>query len=152
LSWLPPVLETPRLILRSLAAEPGEKPASLDQPDNLPGLPSQWSLIDRDTGVVIGTVGFIQWDRDRNSAEVGFMIVPSRRRSGLMSEAISAVIAFGFQSLRLEEIIACVQPSNLPSIRLLEKLGFIADGMVVKPLHSKGEPQELVRLKILSHP
>lgn len=144
MGWLPPPIETRRLRLRSLAAEPGEEPASLARLQDLTGLPSNWSLIDRETGVVIGTVGFIRWDRDEGSAELGFMIAPSRRRSGLMSEAILAVLAFGFGPLKLSEITAFVQPDNTASIRILDKLGFLPGETVLRPLHSHGDPQTLI--------
>ncbi len=144
MGWLPPPIETRRLRLRSLAAEPGEEPASLARLQDLTGLPSNWSLIDRESDVVIGTVGFIKWDRDEGSAELGFMIAPSRRRSGLMSEAILAVLAFGFGPLKLSEITACVQPDNTASIRMLEKLGFLPGETVLRPLHSHADPQTLI--------
>ena len=150
MSWLPPPLETPRLTLRSLAAAPGEAAASVERPDDLPGLPSNWSLLDRESGAVIGTIGFIRWERESRSAELGFMLAPSRRRSGLMTEAIQAVRAFGFDALKLSEIVALVQPSNIPAIRLLEKAGFIPAETVRKRLHSEGEPEALVVFRLVA--
>ena len=41
-----------------------------------------------------------------------------------MSEALSAILAFGFGEMELNRIEAFVMPENTASINLLEKLGF----------------------------
>ncbi|WP_136605087.1 GNAT family N-acetyltransferase [Paenibacillus dokdonensis] len=43
---------------------------------------------------------------------------------GYMLEAIQAIIRFGFEKMDLTKIDATVEPENIRSIRLMEKLGF----------------------------
>lgn len=69
-------------------------------------------------GIVIGKAGF--WKRP----EIGYIFHPVYWGMGLAGEAISALIAHGFETRKMTEIIADVDPRNAASIRMLNKLGF----------------------------
>jgi ribosomal-protein-alanine N-acetyltransferase len=49
---------------------------------------------------------------------------------GIMTEALGAVIDLGFNVMGLNRIEAVVMPENLPSLLLLEKLGFFNEGVL----------------------
>jgi len=49
-------------------------------------------------------------------------------RQGYMTAAVRAVVPFAFTTLRLHRIEAACIPSNVASIRLLEKTGFVREG------------------------
>ncbi|MDA8747502.1 GNAT family N-acetyltransferase [Litoreibacter sp.] len=68
--------------------------------------------------MIIGKVGF--W----KLPEIGYIFHPDYWGMGLATEAISALIEYGFQKRRIQAIVADVDPRNLSSIRLLEKHGF----------------------------
>ncbi|MEP5728731.1 MAG: GNAT family N-acetyltransferase [Sulfitobacter sp.] len=69
-------------------------------------------------GRVIGTGGF------RSIPEVGYILHPEVWGKGLGTEAMDALITYGFEERGFEEIIADVDPNNAGSIALLTKLGF----------------------------
>lgn len=73
-------------------------------------------------GAVIGKAGF--WAMP----EVGFLIHPDHWGQGIGSEAIRAMIRFGFETLKLAQITADVDPRNAGSLALLRKLGFYETG------------------------
>ena len=73
---------------------------------------------------LIGYVGFWKWVREHFRAEVGFALLPSYWCKGIMVEAIETIIKFGFEKMDLHRIEADVNPGNIPSIKLLEKLNF----------------------------
>ena len=79
-----------------------------------------WTLIE--AGEVIGSadLSLIQ----DGSAELGFLLRPDRWGLGLASEAVAAVIAHGFEGLRLCRLAAAVQTANHAAARVLEKSGF----------------------------
>lgn len=62
------------------------------------------------------------------SAKLGYWIGDAYTNRGYAFGAISALIRFGFDQLRLHRIEAAVQADNAPSIRVLEKLGFQKEG------------------------
>lgn len=63
-------------------------------------------------------------------AEIGYEISGEYRRQGLMTEVLDAVIRFGFEVMELNRIQAIVVSNNLPSVKLLSKLGFSEEGVL----------------------
>ena len=87
-----------------------------------------WLLADAETGWLIGDCGFHTWWRQDCFAEISFAVWDeSLRRQGLATEALAAILPIGFMEFGLERIEAFVNPENEPSIRLLEKFGFVQE-------------------------
>ncbi|MGR3712252.1 MAG: GNAT family N-acetyltransferase [Shimia sp.] len=70
-------------------------------------------------GQVIGKAGFWQFP------EVGFLFDRRVWGQGYASEAVGAVLERGFRVHGMAKVIADVDPRNVASIRVLEKLGFV---------------------------
>lgn len=47
-----------------------------------------------------------------------------------MSEAISAVLQYGFQEMNLNRIEAILDPANTSSVQLLENFDFVREGLL----------------------
>lgn len=104
----------------------------------------RWGLFDKKSGRLIGTCGFHYLRKANNDllAEVGFDLSKPFWGKGFMSEAMKAVIPFGFAKMGLSLIDATVEPQNERSIALLEKLGFereseLRDGFIYFHLNRK---------------
>ncbi|MDP3175823.1 MAG: GNAT family protein [Phenylobacterium sp.] len=80
---------------------------------------------------LLGTCGFnlLELDRGRRG-EVAYDLAPAHWGQGLASEALSAVIGFGAQRLGLHRLEAMVTPGNTRSVRLLERHGFVREGVL----------------------
>ncbi len=63
-------------------------------------------------------------------SDVGFAILEEYRGSGLASEAAGAIMNYGRIELQIEEIVGLTSADNIPSIRVLEKLGMRFEKMV----------------------
>jgi ribosomal-protein-alanine N-acetyltransferase len=88
-------------------------------------------LTDKASGMIIGRCGLHNWNTDHKRAEIGYsMEDESYKRLGLMSEAVEAVIDYGFRKLDLNRIEALVASYNVPSLKLLEKNGFVREGVL----------------------
>ena len=85
------------------------------------GLCCYWTLTQ--DGEAIGSVD-LSLIQD-GSAELGFLLRPDRWGLGLASEAVAAVVGYGFKVLHLKRLAAAVQTANGPAARVLEKNGFI---------------------------
>jgi ribosomal-protein-alanine N-acetyltransferase len=59
-----------------------------------------------------------------NTAEIGYELHPFYQHKGIMQEALTTVLHYGFQVLQLKSITAFPSADNVPSIRLLERNGF----------------------------
>ncbi len=62
------------------------------------------------------------------SAAVGYWLGRSSVGRGYMTDALGAIIRFSFENLKLHRLEAATQPTNLPSIRVLERTGFTREG------------------------
>ncbi|MGA0556644.1 GNAT family N-acetyltransferase [Larkinella sp. VNQ87] len=77
---------------------------------------------------IVGTIGFVRMQPEHARAEVGYLLHPDYRGQGLVQEALRAVLAYGFETLKLHSIVAVVDPANTPSARVLERAGFRKEG------------------------
>ena len=62
--------------------------------------------------------------------EIGFILAPSYWRPGLMSDAMRSLVASRFKDLDTHRVEATIQPENVASIRLAERLGFRWEGVL----------------------
>jgi RimJ/RimL family protein N-acetyltransferase len=84
----------------------------------------------------IGICGILKRDA-LPDPDIGFAFMPAYRSRGLAFEAASAVRDFARDTLRLPRLLAIVSPANAPSIRLLERLGFVLERAIVLPADAK---------------
>lgn len=87
-----------------------------------------FELYDRDSNNLIGACGYHTWYPQHERAEIGYHLAESYRGIGLMSEAMPDILKFGFTEMELNRIEAQIEPHNLPSIRLIRKMGFQFEG------------------------
>lgn len=80
-----------------------------------------WTVVEKDSGEIIGRAG-ICFREGFDDPELGFVIAADRQGRGLATEICRAVLQYGFQELGFERIHAFVQPDNLASLRVCDKL------------------------------
>lgn len=91
----------------------------------------RWALtLKHDEDTLIGTAGYNWWHHANSSSEVGYDLARRYWNQGLMTEALRAVLAFGFDQMALNRIEAEVTVGNESSIRVLAKLGFQREGLL----------------------
>ena len=87
-----------------------------------------WVIIERETNLVIGDIGFIGPPDDRGSVEVGYSVIPDRRRRGYAAEAARAMVDWALHRPSVSVVVAGCDKDNVPSIRTLERIGFLQTG------------------------
>ncbi len=100
---------------------------------------NRWGLARKEDHQLIGTCGYHKWNPCHHRAEIGYDLSPAERHRGYMAEALRAVLRFGFEQLRLHRIEALVYEGNQPSVRLLRKLGFQAEGVLREYFYARGK-------------
>jgi RimJ/RimL family protein N-acetyltransferase len=58
--------------------------------------------VDRDSGRLVANISLFEVDHDHGTAQIGYRVMPDRRRMGLGSEAVAAVTTWAFDNWRLE--------------------------------------------------
>ena len=76
------------------------------------------------------------------AASIGYWIGAPHVRRGYMTDAVKAVLPFAFGTLGLHRLEAACLPHNLPSTRVLEKVGFKREGMARRYLKINGVWQD----------
>ena len=99
-----------------------------------------WGISLKDQLNLIGTICLWNFSEDRKVAEVGYELLPDYHRKGFMSEALTAVLNFGFNDLNLHEVVAMTNKFNENSKGLLLKHDFILE----EEREDEGFPENLV--------
>ena len=81
------------------------------------------AVVLRETGVVIGEVSLLWLSRRHRQGEIGFVFHPGYQGRGLATEAAEVMLGLGFEGLGLHRVIGRCDALNLPSARLMERLG-----------------------------
>ena len=90
-----------------------------------------FQLIDKVSLHVIGWCGYHTWYFPHFRAELGYELFKEEwRNKGLMKEALTPIIRFGFETMELNRIEAFVSPNNVPSQKLIRHFGFQEEGLM----------------------
>ena len=81
-----------------------------------------WAVVHKAENALIGWCGLLFLDQTPE-VEVGYGVARAFWGQGLMTEAARASLRFGFESAKLERIVAVAMPENHQSRRIMEKLG-----------------------------
>ena len=98
-----------------------------------------WSVVDRESGHMIGTCGFTSFNCPADSGEIGYVLNPDYRGRGLATEAVRRVLVFGFEELSLHRIEAHFIQGNHASRRLMERVGMTFEGFSRESMKIKGQ-------------
>ncbi|MDQ4059881.1 MAG: GNAT family N-acetyltransferase [Pseudomonadota bacterium] len=145
-----PILDTPRLRLRPLLTTDAEglhgafgdpaamrfwdSPVSRDVTETAqriqwalrfsPDQHAAWAVLSKHGPSFLGMVNYHHWEPWNRRLEVGYILARPFWGQGLMSEAMSALLGHCFGRLGVHRVEASIEPANLASIRLAERLGF----------------------------
>jgi len=87
-----------------------------------------WAVTFRNSDTVLGLFGIHDWDEYHRRAEIGYDLARAYWGQGIGSEAVRAILRFGFEQMNLHRIYAGTIADNHESVRLLEKIGFQREG------------------------
>lgn len=101
----------------------------------------RWGIARKNDNVIIGSCGYRY--KSPFLGEIGYELAKAHWRQGIMTEALGAVIEFGFQAIALNRIEAMVMLENTASVKLLQKLGFLEEGILREYGYWKGQFHDL---------
>lgn len=88
---------------------------------------------------VIGTICFRNIQSSvYSSCEIGYKFSTDSQHQGYATEAMEKVLDIIFDDLQLHRVMAMVLPDNIPSIRLLVRLGFLCEGISREHMQLQG--------------
>jgi RimJ/RimL family protein N-acetyltransferase len=93
----------------------------------------------RDTSEMIGNVNLIWTSQEHAQGEIGYTLHPDHWGNGYATEAVSAVMSYGFREIDLHRIVGTCDDRNEASRRLLERVGMRREAMFRECEWIKGE-------------
>jgi [ribosomal protein S5]-alanine N-acetyltransferase len=91
-----------------------------------------WGITIKGNPKIIGIIGHYKISPENHRAEIGYMSFPETNGKGYMSEAIKAVVEYGFEQMNLHSIEAIIDPGNAASERVLQKNGFVKEAHILE--------------------
>ena len=166
-----PVLETARLRLRPyalsdaanlqrLAGEKAVAATTLNIPHPYPdgaaeewiaSHPARWiahqglvlAITLKNTGELLGSIGLVIQE-PHEKAELGYWVGVRHWNRGYTTEAVRAVVAHGFEALKLNRIQAHHMAENPASGRVMEKAGLRREGLSPAAVRKDGRFRDLI--------
>lgn len=107
-----------------------------------PGL-DETNLAIEVAGEAVGAIGLnVGADVERYSAEVGYWLGEAFWGRGIMTEALALVTDRAFARLNLLRLFALPFADNAPSVRVLEKAGYVREGLLRSSAVKFGRPRD----------
>lgn len=101
---------------------------------------------------VIGDINLFEIDMRNRSARLGLSIWRAEDRNrGYGSDAVTALVRWGFRELSLHRIELSVDPANARAIRVYEKIGFVREGIRREAHYADGRFGDDLLMGLLDH-
>jgi RimJ/RimL family protein N-acetyltransferase len=108
--------------------------------ETLPNTPDAWMqlAVCLPDGRLIGDIG-VHFLGDGAQAEIGYTLHPDYQGGGYATEAVRAILGYLFRELGKHRVTASVDPDNLRSILLLQRIGFRQEAHFIKSFWMDGQ-------------
>ena len=96
------------------------------------GRPPSWfaplAFVERPADRIVGSARFKAAPDERGWVEIGYGVAPECQGRGVATEGVFALVAWAFAQPTVRAVYAETATTNLPSRRVVEKLGFTHAG------------------------
>lgn len=81
-------------------------------------------------GQMVGSIGFHYWDKANRKDTIGYWLAEEFQGKGIVTDAVRALINYGFKEMNLNRIEILCAVENEKSRAIPAKLGFTYEGVV----------------------
>src|SRR5215216_2228840 len=90
-----------------------------------------WATIHKETGKFIGRCGLLPWEIEgKLEIEIAYLLDKSFWHQGLATEAAQGIMEYGFEKLNLSRLICLIDPENVASQRVAQRIGMTLEKKV----------------------
>ena len=90
-----------------------------------------WATVERSSGAFLGRCGLLPWEIDgKLEVEIAYLLDKSFWHQGLATEAAQGILKYGFENLNLSRLICLIDPENISSQRVAERIGMTLERKV----------------------
>jgi [ribosomal protein S5]-alanine N-acetyltransferase len=109
-----------------------------------------WAITLKSDLKLIGTIGYWRIFKEHYRAEIGYLLHPDHQGKGIMQEALTAVLDYGFTVMKLHSVEANINPDNAASMKLLERNKFIKEAYFKENFYYNGKFLDSVIYSLLT--
>ena len=108
-----------------------------------------WAVTEKGNNKCIGIMGFYRTQPEHFRTELGYMITPEHWGKGYVTEAVTVLLDFAFNSLQFHSIEAVIDSRHTASERVLQKVGFIKEAHFKENFYYNNEFTDTVIYSLL---
>ena len=108
-----------------------------------------WGIELKEDSKLIGTVDIRNTQPINNCGEIGYVLSNKYWNKGIMTEAVKAIINYGFNEMKLNRIEALCEAENISSLRVMEKAGMQFEGFLREKVYIKNQYRSMKIYSIL---
>ena len=97
-----------------------------------------WGIALKEDNKLVGTICLWHIQPENYRAEIGYELHPDFWGKGIMREAMTTIIEYAFETMKLHTLEADTDPDNFQSVLLLEKNGFTKEGHFKESVYFNG--------------
>ncbi|WP_428305658.1 GNAT family N-acetyltransferase [Lacipirellula sp.] len=87
---------------------------------------------DESQPTLVGSCGFLGPPAE-GTVQIGYSVLPEFQRRGFATEMVNGIAAWAAAHAEVSRLVAETEWANPGSVRVLEKVGFVADGSAAEP-------------------
>jgi ribosomal-protein-alanine N-acetyltransferase len=107
-------------------------------------------MVLKENNETIGSCGYHNWYAMHRKAEIGYVLhKEEHKRKGYMTEAMKAVLHYGFCSMNLNRVEAFIGPDNAASQSLVKRYGFTQEGYLRQHFRYEDKVQDSLLFALL---
>lgn len=98
-----------------------------------------WGIELKEEGKLIGAISIRKWNDANRCGDIGYVLSKKYWNKGFATEALRAVIRYGFEKLNVNRLEAHCDEINSASYRVMEKAGMKYEGTLRQKVFIKGK-------------
>lgn len=107
-------------------------------------------LFEKESNQIIGECGFHTWNRKHSRAELFYLLKKDEhKQKGYMTEALVEILKYGFEQMNLNRIEALIADWNEASLKLIDKYGFVKEGVMREDYFYEGKHEDSICFSLL---
>lgn len=97
----------------------------------------KWVILDGSD--ILSLVGLCSINQMMGTAEIGYQVNPKFRKQGIGTKAVLSLVMEVFKTTKLRKLTAIISAKNIPSCKIVEKIGFKQEGLLRKHFIINGQ-------------
>lgn len=110
----------------------------------------RYGIVDVERKILVGSCGIFGLDEWNKKCMIFYQVHHDEYNKGYASDSVKMLVDYIFNELKANRIEAYITPGNIASIRVLEKNGFIYEGLHREVEFYKGQFWDGILMAILS--